>query len=270
VKKTTRATVADLLAQKGRRQLTQVLVRAPEEAAAAAAASIDIISVDETEWSSAYREAAPDTFMTIGLLYGFHASANDYIGAAFKAMRIGADAVYSAASVETIAKMFAEGIPVVSHVGLIPSRATWTGGFRAVGKTADSALRIYEATKRLEAAGAFAVEMEVVPDRVAAEISIRTSMLVLSMGGGAGCDCQYLFAEDILGAHDGHYPRHAKRYRDFRAEYTRLQAERIAAFSEFRRDVATSVYPGPEHIVQIDDTEFAAFNERLPSEPVQT
>jgi 3-methyl-2-oxobutanoate hydroxymethyltransferase len=178
-------------------------------------------------------------------------------------MRIGADAVYSAASVETIAKMFAEGIPVVSHVGLIPSRATWTGGFKAVGKTAESALRIYEATKHLESAGAFAVEMEVVPDRVAAEISKRTSMLVLSMGGGAGCDCQYLFAEDILGMHDGHYPRHSKRYRDFLAEYKRLQAERVAAFSEFRRDVATSVYPGAEHIVRIDESEFAEFTKRL-------
>jgi len=134
MKRSTRATVADLLAQKGRRQLTQVLVRAPEEAAAAAAAGIDIVSVDETDWSPVYREAAPDTFMTIGLLYGFHASADDYVRAAFKAMRIGGDAVYSAASVETIAKMFAEGIPVVSHVGLIPSRATWTGGFKAVGK----------------------------------------------------------------------------------------------------------------------------------------
>jgi len=263
--RTNRPTVADLLAQKGRRQLVQVLVRSTEEAAAAARAGVDIVSVDETEWSPAYREAAPDTFMTIGLLYGFHATAEDYLRAAFQAMRIGADAVYSAASVATIAQMFAEGVPVVSHVGLVPSRRTWTGGFRAVGKTADAALRVYEATKRLEAAGAFAVEMEVVPDRVAAEISKRTSMIVLSMGGGAGCDCQYLFAEDILGIHGGHYPRHSKRYRDFAAEYTRLQAERVAAFSEFRRDVETGAYPGPERIVRVEDSEFAAFCARLPS-----
>ncbi len=257
--KSDRPTVADLLAMKGRRQLTQVLVRSVEEAAAAAAAGVDIVSVDETEWSPAFREAAPRCFMTIGLLYGFHATAEDYIRAAFAAMRIGADAVYSAASVETIARMFAEGIPVVSHVGLVPSRRTWTGGFKAVGKTAASALRVLEATRRLEAAGAFAIEMEVVPDRVATEISKRTSMLVLSMGGGAGCDCQYQFAEDILGTHDSHYPRHAKRYRDFATEYARLQRERIAAFGEFRRDVDSGAYPGPEHIVGIDEAEFRAF-----------
>jgi 3-methyl-2-oxobutanoate hydroxymethyltransferase len=261
--KTDRPTVADLLAMKGRRQLTQVLVRSVEEAAAGAAAGVDILSVDETEWSPAFRESAPRCFMTIGLLYGFHATPEDYIRAAFAAMRIGADAVYSAASVETIARMFAEGIPVVSHVGLVPSRRTWTGGFKAVGKTAAAALGVLEATKRLETAGAFAVEMEVVPDRVAAEISKRTSMLVLSMGGGRGCDCQYLFAEDILGAHDSHYPRHAKRYRDFAAEYRRLQHERIAAFGEFRRDVDSGAYPGPEHIVGIDDAELRAFLDQI-------
>lgn len=264
MKKTHRKTVADLLAGKGRRQLAQVLVRSLDEAAAASAAGIDIISVDETDWSPAYREAAGDTFVTVGLLYGFHATAEDYLRAGFAAMRIGADAVYSAASTATISVMFAEGIPVVSHVGLIPSRRTWTGGFKAVGKTATSARSVYEATKRLEAAGAFAVEMEVVPDRVAAEISKRTSMLVLSMGGGAGCDCQYLFAEDILGSNDGHMPRHAKRYRDFASEYKRLQQERLAAFSEFRADVSSGAYPAPEHIVGISDDEFAAFHASLP------
>jgi len=262
--KTTRPTVADLLAQKGKRQLTQLLVRAPDEAAAAAAAGIDIVSVDETEWSPAYRDAAPGTFMTIGLLYGHHVTAEDYIRAAFKAMRIGADAVYSAASLDTISRMYAEGIPVVSHVGLIPSRRTWTGGFKAVGKTAQSALKVWEDTRRLEAAGAFAIEMEVVADRVAAEISKRTNMLVLSMGGGAGCDCQYLFAEDVLGTHDTHYPRHAKRYRDFAAEYRRLQQERIAAFGEFRRDVVDGAYPAREHCVTIPDPEFDAFLAALP------
>ncbi len=259
----TRPTVADLLACKGKRQLVQILVRNLDEALAGAAAAIDIISIDETEFSAAYRAAAPHAFITVGLLYGNHATAGDYIRAAFRAMKIGADAVYCAGSLETIRRMRAEGIPVVSHVGLIPSRATWTGGFKAVGKTAASAMDVYEATMRLQEAGAFAVEMEVVPERVATEISKRTTMLCLSMGGGAGCDCQYLFAEDILGAHDGHYPRHSKRYRNFAAEFAKLQEERIAAFNEYRRDVEAGVYPGPEHKVAIADAEFAAFASAL-------
>lgn len=254
-----RYTVADLRALKGERQLTQILVKSVEEAAAAEAAGIDMLAVEETLWSPDYRAAAPGAFITVGLLYGHHATAEDYLRAGFRAMMIGADACYCAGSLKIIRAMADEGIPVVSHVGLVPSKRTWTGGFKAVGKTADSALKVCRDTLALEEAGAIAVEMEVVPDRVAAEISRRTSMIVLSMGGGPGCDAQYLFAEDILGSNPGHYPRHSKRYRDFRAEYDRLQRERVGAFSEFAADVASGAYPAAGHIVPIADAEFDRF-----------
>src|SRR5690606_35673978 len=118
----------------------------------------------------------------------------------------------------TVEYLAREYIPVVGHVGLVPARATWTGGFRAVGKTAEEALRLYREVKAYESAGAFAVEIEVVPAEVASEISKRVGILLWSMGAGAGCDAQYLFANDILGYTEGHIPRHSKVYRDFRAE----------------------------------------------------
>jgi 3-methyl-2-oxobutanoate hydroxymethyltransferase len=118
---------------------------------------------------------------------------------------------------------------------------------------------VYRQVRDLENAGAFAAEIEVVPDRVAAEISRRTSLLLLSMGAGRGCDAQYLFAEDVLGSTEGHRPRHAKVYRDFRTEFARLQRERIAAFHEFCNDVRVGAYPGAEHLVGIADAEFEAF-----------
>ena len=159
----------------------------------------------------------------------------------------------------TIRALAADGIPVVSHVGLIPSKATWTGGFKAVGKTADSALSVWRHVRQLEEAGAFGAELEVVPDRVAAEISRRTPLVMLGMGAGSGADAQYLFAEDVLGCTRGHRPRHARTYRNFAAEYVRLQAERVAAFAEFRADVESGAYPAAEHVVPIEDAEFAAF-----------
>jgi 3-methyl-2-oxobutanoate hydroxymethyltransferase len=262
--RTERPTVADLLACKGKRPLTQLFVRSVEEAAAAELAGIDMVNLIDSEWSARYREAMPRTFVTVGLAYGMYATAEEYIRAAFAAMRIGADAVYCAGSVEIIARMYAEGIPVCGHVGLIPTRCTWTGGYKAVGRTAASALKVWSDVQRLEAAGAFAVEMEVVPDRVATAISRRTSMLVVSLGGGPGCDAQYLFAEDVLGTNTGHYPRHSKRYRDLNTELQRLQGERIAAFQEFGRDVATGAYPGPEHCVRVPDVELTAFLSKLP------
>jgi 3-methyl-2-oxobutanoate hydroxymethyltransferase len=258
-----RMTVADLRALKGKRKLTMLFVETLEEAAAAAAAGIHILSIVEPVWSQAMREAARDCFVQVGLIYGQHCTYEDYLRAAHAALIIGGDAFYCAASLETISKLAAEGIPVIGHVGLIPARATWTGGFKAVGRTAAQALSIYEHVKALEAAGAVGAEIEVVPARVAAEISKRTTLFLMSMGAGSGCDAQYLFAEDVLGYTRGHRPRHAKIYRDFRTELDRLQTERIAAFTEFRADVETGAYPEEKHIVPIGDAEFAAFMKGL-------
>jgi 3-methyl-2-oxobutanoate hydroxymethyltransferase len=254
-----RMTVADLRALKGRRQMTMLYVETPEEARAAAAAGIDILSIIDPLWTPAMREAAGDCFVQVGLLYGELVTTGDYLRAAHRAMRIGGDCVYCAAGLGTIRALADEGVPVVSHVGLIPSKATWTGGFRAVGKTADSALGVWRHVQALEDAGAIGAEIEVVPGRVAAEISRRTSLLLFSMGAGAGADAQYLFAEDVLGCTRGHRPRHAKTYRNFAAEYERLQQERIAAFREFAEDVRGGAYPAPQHTVPIEPEEFDAF-----------
>lgn len=257
-------TVADLRAQKGKRQMTMLFVDTPDEAAAAAAAGIDILSIIDPVWTPEMREAAGNCFVQVGLLYGELCTYEDYLRAAHRVIRIGGDAVYCAGSLDTIRRLADEGIPVISHVGLIPSKATWTGGFKAVGKTSASALAIYEHVKQLEQAGAIGAELEVVPDRVAAEISKRTSLIMLSMGAGPGGDAQYLFAEDVLGYTRGHRPRHAKTYRNFRAEYDRLQQERIAAFKEFAHDVKSGAYPEQKHLVPIPDDDFFAFLSSLP------
>ena len=254
-----RPTVADIRALKGKRKLSMLFVDTPEEAAAAAAAGIDMLSIIDPVWTPEMREAAGDCFVQVGLLYGQLVTQEDYLRAAHRVMQIGGDCVYCASSFGTIKAIADDGIPVVSHVGLIPSKATWTGGFKAVGKTAQSAMQVYEHVKALEEIGVFGVELEVVPDRVALEISKRTNLVLLGMGAGPYADAQYLFAEDVLGYTRGHKPRHAKTYRDFRSEMDRLQAERIAAFSEFKADVDTGAYPAPEHSVTIKDDEFDAF-----------
>jgi 3-methyl-2-oxobutanoate hydroxymethyltransferase len=255
----TRKTVADLLTARGKHQLTMLHVKSFEEAAAAESAGIDLLSIIDPLWSPAMRAAAPTCFVIVGLLYGQLATSDEYLRAAHHALNIGGDAVYCAASLETIARLRAEGIPVCGHAGLIPSKRTWTGGFRAVGTTHSAAMLVYRQVRDLERAGAFAAEIEVVPERVASEIARRTSLLLLSMGAGRGCDAQYLFAEDVLGVTEGHRPRHAKVYRDFRSEFARLQRERMAAFLEFSNDVRIGAYPAAEHLVGIADAEFEAF-----------
>ena len=258
-------TVADLRAMKGKRQMTMLFVDTPDEAAAANAAGIDILSIIQPVWNPAMRQAAGRCFVQVGLLFGELCTYEDYLRAAHAAISIGGDAVYCAASLEIVTRLAAEGIPVISHAGLIPSKATWTGGFKAVGKTAESALKVFEHVKQLEAAGAIGAELEVVPAQVATEISKRTSLVMLSMGAGTDCDAQYLFAEDVLGYTRGHRPRHAKVYRNFRAELDRLQQERVAAFKEFRADVESGAYPEERHLVPIADAEFKAFLKKLPT-----
>jgi 3-methyl-2-oxobutanoate hydroxymethyltransferase len=248
----TRATVADLRAAKGKRQMTMVYVRDVDEARACAAAGIDVLSIEQPYWSPEMREAAGDCFVQVGLPYGQLATTDDYLRAGHAAIQSEGDCCWCAASTEVIARLSAEGIPIVGHVGLIPSRRTWTGGFKAVGKTLDTAKLVWEQVRALEDAGAFAAEIEVVPAEITAEIATRTSLVLFSMGAGTGADAQYLFAEDILGYTPGHRPRHAKVYRDFAAELDRLQHERIAAFAEFRADVESGAYPEPHHLVPVD------------------
>lgn len=259
MKKHSRPAVADLLSMKGQRQLTMLRVTTLDEAEAAEKAKIDMVSVPPALLDAAFREAAPSVFAVPGLEYGDHVTAEDYMREAFKALKAGGDAVYCAASLSTIRRMREEGIPVCGHVGLVPSKATWTGGFRAVGKTAASAFEVWRQTKALEAAGAFAAEIEVVPADVASAISANTGLLMISMGAGSGCDAQYLFADDVLGANRGHRPRHAKVYRNFAAEYDRLQGERIAAFTAFAEDVRAGQYPQTNHTVGVQETELHAF-----------
>lgn len=125
------------------------------------------------------------------------------------------------------------GVPVQGHAGLAPRKSTWTGGLRAVGKTLDEAIWIYRKIKRLEQAGAWAVEVEVIPAALLAELTKRTTLLTSSIGAGSGGDIQFLFAEDILGNHQPPYPRHSKQYRNLYKMQEAIQAERIAGFTDF-------------------------------------
>ena len=252
-------TVADLIAGKGKRQLTDIFVLSLEEVQAVEEAGLDMMCLPDETMSREVREAAPTTFIIAALAYGVHATTDEYLRMGMAMYRLGADAVYCAASLDTVARLAAEGLAVVGHIGFIPTHRTWYGGYRATGKTAETALRVWRQARALEDAGAFAAEIELVPEPVAAAISARSSLFLISMGSGAGCDAQYLFSMDILGTNTGHYPRHSKKYRDFQATYERLHHERVAAYGEYRDDVASGVYPAAEHKLQIDDTELARF-----------
>ena len=251
--------VYDLRQLKGKRCLTHVHVKSAEEAAAAEAAGIDLLSCSFDSPASQARlpllvAAAPKSFISGATPHGL-ASPEEAIRIGFQALALGASSVYCSASPRLVEAMAQEGIPVVGHLGMVPRHATWTN-VRAIGKTAAEARRLYHQMKRLENAGAYAAELELVPHQLASYLCKNTSLLLMSLGSGTGCDSQFLFSDDILGDYDERIPRHAKAYRNFRQEYQRLQNERIAAFKEYAEDVKNGRFPEAGHLVEIDEAVF--------------
>jgi len=256
-------TVKDLRDRKGGRVLVETLPFSPEEAAAAEEAGIDTMKVRfdpaRPELADAIRRAAPNTFMAFSVALVAAASADEAVRLAYDAMAIGADAIMCQWSPRFVSAAAEAGVPVQGHAGLVPRKSTWTGGLRAVGKTVDEAVWVYREIKALEDAGAYAVEVEVIPGELLAEISKRTTLLTSSIGAGSGGDIQFLFAEDILGNNPPPYPRHSKQYRDLYKMKQAMQAERVAGFKEFVEDVRDGGFPGPEHVIEAPDGLIGAF-----------
>ncbi len=260
-------TVKDLRDAKGKRVLCETLPFTPEEAAAAEEAGIDTMKVrfdpKRPELAAALRKAAPNTFMSFSVPLVAAASETEAVRLAYTAMELGADGIMCQWSPRFIRAAAEAGVPVQGHAGLVPRKSTWTGGLRAVGKTLDEALWVFEEIKRIEEAGAWAVEVEVIPAPLLAEITRRTSLLTSSIGAGSGGDIQFLFAEDILGNNGPPYPRHSRQYRNLHAMAQAMQAERVGGFRDFIADVRGGRFPGPEHVVQAPEGLMEAFVERV-------
>lgn len=259
-------TIHELRQLKGRRCLTHIHVKSPEEAAAAEEAGVDLMSCsfDSPESQARFPRlvaAAPNSFLSAATPHGL-ASPEEAIRVGFRALDLGASSVYCSASPRIIEAMAREGLPVVGHLGLVPRHVTWTG-YRAIGKTPQEARELYRRMKELENAGAYAAELEVVPQNLARILCRNTSLILMSLGSGSGCDTQFLFSDDLLGEYEERPPRHAKAYRNFLQENRRLQQERIAAFKEYIADIHEGRFPSPNHVVQMDSQALEEFRKSL-------
>jgi 3-methyl-2-oxobutanoate hydroxymethyltransferase len=137
------------------------------------------------------------------------------------------------AHIETVKKLVASGIPVMGHLGLTPQSMHQLGGYRVQGRTDGDA--IVEAALALEAAGAFAIVLELVPAELATRITAALSIPTVGIGAGVNCDAQVLVWTDLMGL-TKKAPKLAKAYRN-------LRAEMLAATSEFADDVRAGNFP---------------------------
>jgi 3-methyl-2-oxobutanoate hydroxymethyltransferase len=167
----------------------------------------------------------------------------------------GADAVKLEGAGPTLSRVQAivgAGVPVMGHVGLTPQSATMLGGFKAQGRTAEKAERLYEDALALQAAGCFAVVLEAVPAAVAARVTERLRIPTIGIGAGAGCDGQVLVWHDLLGLYEGKAPRFVKRYADLAGEAKR-------ALEAYVDDVRERRFPEEQHAYAIPDEELDEF-----------
>ena len=140
------------------------------------------------------------------------------------------------AHIETVKKLVNSGIPVMGHVGLTPQSMHQLGGYKVQGRT--DADVIINAAKDLEAAGAFAIVLELVPAELAARITAELAIPTIGIGAGINCDAQVLVWTDLMGI--------TKKSPKLATAYRNLRAEMLAATTEFADDVRTGAFPTQE------------------------
>ncbi|MFG2646066.1 3-methyl-2-oxobutanoate hydroxymethyltransferase [Streptomyces sp. NPDC048370] len=188
--------------------------------------------------------AARQTLVIADLPFGsYEASAEQCFHTAVRFMKeAGAHAVKLEGGEEMVPQVelpARSGIPVMAHIGFTPQAEHSLGGYRVQGRGED-AQRLVSAAKALEAAGAFAVLIEMVPEHVGAEITRSVAVPTVGIGAGNGCDAQVLVWQDMAGLRTGRLPRFVKQYADVHG-VLREAAQNFAA------DVAEGTFPAPEH-----------------------
>ncbi|HEX2895458.1 MAG TPA: 3-methyl-2-oxobutanoate hydroxymethyltransferase [Marmoricola sp.] len=131
------------------------------------------------------------------------------------------------------------GIPVMAHIGFTPQSEHALGGYRVQGR-GDAAQRILDDAKAVEAAGAFAVVMEMVPGEVAAQVTRELTIPTIGIGAGNQCDGQVLVWQDAFGLRTGRMARFVKQYAD-------LHGVLLDAARTFADDVRAGTFPSEEH-----------------------
>jgi 3-methyl-2-oxobutanoate hydroxymethyltransferase len=131
------------------------------------------------------------------------------------------------------------GVPVIGHLGLTPQSVNMLGGYRVQGRGEAGEFLLRDA-KAMEAAGAAAIVLEVVPAELATRVSEVLTIPTIGIGAGAGTDAQVIVWQDLVGLTDGPTPRFVKRYANVR--------EVIAdAVSQWGADVSSGAYPSADH-----------------------
>ncbi len=151
---------------------------------------------------------------------------------------------------DRMAGIVAAGIPAMGHLGLTPQSVTALGGFRVQGRGAEQAKRIADDAKALEDAGAFAILLELVPDRLCQIITERAkNCFIIGLGSGPQADGQLLIYHDMFGLYPKFKPRMAKVFADAGAVI-------LEGLKQYVQEVNDRSFPQPENWFGMPDEEY--------------
>ena len=138
-------------------------------------------------------------------------------------------------------------IPVMGHIGVTPQSVNALGGYRVRGRNPREASQLLADALALEAAGAYAVVLELVPAPLSQLISQRLTIPTIGIGAGAGCDGQVQVLHDMLGLFTDFVPKHAK-------QYVNLAQVIKDAFSQYSQEVKDGSFPTEKESFAMDET----------------
>lgn len=258
-------TIADLKALKGSgKKLSMSNPANATELQACIDAGIDLMVVWDSQLEEC-REIAPHHFLGVGSTWSQYGTADEILAHAVEMMGKGADMYYTLRSYDVIEKLANEGIPVQSHIGLIPTFSHLCGGLRAWGRTADEAMQIYKTVKRMEDAGVFAVEAECIAEEVLEAINEKTSIVTFSLGSGKAGDAIMSFVADVCGenSEEAKPPKHAYAFGNLQRLHDQIYEERVTALKAFHDEVVAQNFPYPQTNVTMHPGEKEKFLEAL-------
>ena len=214
--------------------------------------------------TEAVRRGAPNTFVIGDMPFLSYQTTDEAAvenaGRFYKEARVDAIKLEGGVRVASRIRAIVEaGMLVMGHIGLTPQSSSQLGGFKAQGRTLDSARAQVEDALAVQKAGAAMILLEAIPPEVSGYIRDLLSIPVLSIGAGPHCDGQILIVSDMLGVFEAFTPKFVKRY----AEIAKISTEALTAYVQ---DVRNKAFPEPRHIYPMIPEELTKFKEWVAAE----
>lgn len=187
----------------------------------------------------------------------YHSDISSAITNIGEAIKAGANAVKIEGHGEYIYSLISRcsefGIPVIGHIGFTPQAINAIGGHYIQGKTYNATLELLEQAKKIEAAGAFAIVLEMVPEESAKYITENLNISTISCGAGRYCDAQVLVSDDIFGKYSNFKPKFAKRYGNMRELI-------LTCAKQYDNEVKNGEFPSENEVFHLEESELNQLN----------